>query len=268
MSLLNIRKPENLSSYIAAFEKFLKNYYFNLSICIQTFQNYSCELKPIDLNIFFSYLIKNQINDNDFIEYFLSSPDKYKALDAFFMAGHDLLVGPGTLTILCRLVKGRYLFNDLLNDEKVGKEFEAHVAQEIEEKGFSIQHPQDPSIRLTNLKDNPDRPSLEIDIIAYSKNSIYVIDCKHILISTEFLSNNREKQLRKKLKEEVAKQTKRINYVRENIERFGFNTQQEIFNIIITYNKEPLQHLEGINIISVREIEKLKSLSSDLAIKI
>ena len=113
---------------------------------------------------------------------------------------------------------------------------------------------------MINIKDDDENPKLEIDIVAQYKKQLFIIDCKNIIISTDFLTKNRKQNIERVLREEEQKQKKRIEYIKNNFKKFGYSQKIDSFhNIIITLNKEPIERFKGIQVISVKEIPKLKS---------
>jgi hypothetical protein len=97
--------------------------------------------------------------------------------------------------------------------------------------------------------------------LASTQDKLLVIDCKAMVISSDFINNTREGFVKSNLKDEIDKQERRIEFVRNNMEKFGFNPSQHkvIENVIVTYNKEPLNKLENINIVCVRDLGSLAS---------
>ena len=139
-------------------------------------------------------------------------------------------------------------------------EFEKLVSKELERNGISIRKPSNGHIKLLNIKDNEKNPTLEIDIIAHYNNTIFVIDCKHVVISTDFITGNRVNNLKRNLKDEREKMNNRVRFVSKNMKKYGFRGDvfKEIKPVFITYNEEPEKEFEGITIISLQRLAELK----------
>lgn len=258
-SLNNVRGGD-LISYLRILDEINVNFPFEIDILNENGDK-RFKARPVDLVSFLLPFAKSGLPLEKFREFFFSVPFEYKCLGAFLVTSKGLFVGRQTLRVVSAFLKAKYYRDYLIGNHAVGQEFEDLVAEELGKVGIKFSDPTDPAKVLRNIKDDENNPTLEIDILASSKDKLFVIDCKSMVISSDFISNTREGFVKITLKDEIEKQERRIEFVRNNMEKFGFDSSQYkvIENVIVTYNKEPLSKLENINIVCVRDLGSLIS---------
>ena len=222
----------------------------------------SLDMKPLDLKSFYLPFFQNGLdlsNVDTFIK-ILSQPREL-GYPILLQTNKGLVVGQQTVLLTAHLLKGKYFREYLDSTRNVGLKFEQQVVDKLEEYGMRVTIPNDPSQKFVNIKDDKEHPTLEIDIVAYNNNIIYLVECKHIVISNEFITQNRQSVVRRVLKDEPEKMKRRISFLSKNLELFGFSSEMKdkIVPLFVTYNKEPLSEYEGIRIISIANLFEVRN---------
>lgn len=220
----------------------------------------SFELKPILLIQFYNFFLKEgfDLNAIDHILSYLASNRK-KGFPLLLSTSKGLFIGPQTLVLVSRLLKAKYFREYLDRVRDVGREFEDQVVKELEKYQFLVYQPNDKNKKMVNVLDDTQKPTLEIDIIAYKNDEIYLIECKHLVFTTEFIVRNRNKHLGSILSQEPEKMKRRASFLSENLERFGFNRNKayDLKLVYVTFNVEPIKEFLGIRIIPLRDLREL-----------
>ena len=250
---------QNILQHIRVLEKVVENYASNFSAKQEKGWK-KFRLEPIKLDDLFYPYVRQGLSLEMLMDFFVSSLFEFKMFGGMLLTSKGIFAGCQTLRIISYFLKGKYYKDYLAGQEKIGEEFEGNVVKELEKNDFCLLQPNDCTRKLINIKDDDEKPNLEIDILAEFRDELYVIECKSIVISTSFLSKNRETKVKKRLNKESAKQRKRIQYVKDNMELFGFDSNRikAIHNIVVTYNKEPLKEYGDIRIVSIGELDLLK----------
>lgn len=253
----NIRGGD-LISYLKILDEIISDFPFEIDI-IREHGSVKFKARPVDFVGFLMPFVKNGLPLDKFKEFFFSLPFTFRCLGGFFLTSDGLFVGRQTLRVISAFLKAKYYRDYLDGNHDVGDQFENLVAEELQKVGINFNDPRDPRRELRNIKDDEDNPTLEIDILASANNKLFVIDCKAMVVSSDFISNAREGFVKSSLKDEIIKQRRRVCFVRNNMQRFGFDPNQfkVVENCIVTFNKEPINRLEDINIICVRELASL-----------
>lgn len=178
----------------------------------------------------------------------------------FLMTSKGIFIGKKTLQIVSRFLRARYFREFIDENRKIGADFEELVVTELEKYKFSIRQPNDTEVKLVNVVDNEKNPTLEIDVIAYDSHQIYVIECKHVVLSTDFITRSRENTVKSVLSDEPDKMRRRVEFVRKNGQKLGFSDDLllHIEPIFVTFNVEPLEFFEGMRIMSFRKLGELR----------
>mgnify|MGYP001591859082 CR=1 FL=1 len=261
-SLLELKNLKNSLDYIQVLDKVIEEYPFDFNFQLEKgWRNFSCNLEPVDIVKTFYPFFKKGLDINHFGENFIATLGNCKGFPIFLLTRNGLFMGPYTAILLSRFLKAKYFRNYLDANSNIGNEFESQVALELVKNGFSLNQPNDGTKKMINIKDDYKNPTLEIDIVAYYKKKIYIIECKNIVISTEFLTNNREETVKKNIKNEPEKQKRRITFIKNNLKKWGYSPKINIFhNILITSNREPIEKIDETRIFSIKDIAKLKDI--------
>ena len=238
---------------------------YNLEIINQNPPEFYCTISKTE-----KYILESVVKANDFdidIAYNLfvtKIGDKTNFPLIYQFRNNDLLIPPLTLVVFQKFLKAIHSkeFKDKLSQE--GYKFEEKVCKVLENLGLNVNQPNNCTKKLINIKDDYETPTLEIDIIAYDYHTkkLFVIDCKNIFFTTDFMIGKRETAIREKFKEQPAKQKKRIEFIENNLQKFGLSSRKinKYISVIITTNKEPISIFDNTHIISLREINSIKDL--------
>lgn len=256
---------KNNLDYVEFMSQLHNLFRYTLEIINQNPPEFYCTISKIESKIF-----ENVVVDNDFdidIAYNLfvtKIGDKTNFPLIYQFRNNDLLIPPLTLAIFQKFLKAIHSkeFKDKLSRE--GYKFEAKVCKVLENVGLNVNQPNNCTKKLINIKDDYENPTLEIDIVAYDYHTkkLFVIDCKNIFFTTEFIVGKRETVIRENFKEQPVKQKKRIEFIKNNLSKFGLSSRKinKYISVIITTNKEPISILDNTHIISLREINSIKDL--------
>ncbi len=165
---------------------------------------------------------------------------------------------------------------------KEGYKFEGIVCKKLNEIGIPTSDPLKSEEELTNICDKKKR-TLEIDILAHDDKTLYVIDCKSNSISILWYFKRYQDYRIRDLKDEIDKRMlKRVEWVKEHLhpnkdfhfykldpgtggmtreerESLGFDPKKfDIKGVIVTAIKESLEEYNGVKIIPIYELQKLK----------
>lgn len=248
--------------YITLLEEIIRKFPFTFKYQKEKhFNHFSCEMEPVDLVKFIMPFIQGKLDTQFFMNSFFALYGNCNGFPIFLMTREGLFAGPRTTLMATRFLKAKYYREYLDKNYDIGKDFEILVAKKLEENGFSLNIPKDFTKKMINIKDNDKNPTLEIDIIAEYKKNLYIIECKSIVLTTDYLTNSREKVVTERLDGENIKQERRISYIKNHLCEFGYPKKIKKFhNIAITMNKEPINIFEKMKIYSLNEIPKLKQL--------
>lgn len=231
-------------------------------------RNFDVEVKSMPFSKLYKQIKAYGINFDEFENHFIFDQIEVEnnkvPLIYESIKNNGYVVPPLSLLIMFKYFEFRYKLDIGTINSKYGKAFEEEISNEIKNVGLKIGAPNDPSEDLCNIKDNEKKPTLEIDILAYDNSTIYVIDCKHFLLSYDFLSGNRENKIRNKLKGIDKKQRKRIKYIRENLKQYGFdkNKDWEFKSVIITLLIEPVNSIGNTYLISKWNLQNIYDIPS------
>lgn len=239
--ILKQDKFKNNLDYIEFMNQLSTFFRYSLDIINQNPPEFYCTFSKTKKNIF-----ENVVKANDFdidIAYNLlvtKIGDKTNFPLIYQFRNNDLLIPPLTLAIFQKFLKAIHSkeFKDKLSRE--GYKFEVEVCNVLENVGLNVNQPNDCTKKLLNIKDDYENPTLEIDIIAYDYHTkkLFVIDCKNIFFTTDFIIGKRETAIREKFKEQPAKQNKRIEFMQNNLNKFGLSSRKinKYISVIITTN--------------------------------
>ncbi|WP_342305543.1 hypothetical protein [Methanolobus sp. ZRKC5] len=263
-NLLKQDKFKNNLEYTELLVKLSQSFLHTLEVEKQTPLEFECSLTRVSKKKFKKIIKINGFNVQRTYDLLVSQVGDKINYPLIYADGSKLLVPPLTLGIFAKLLKALYSqeFKDKLSEESYI--FEDKVCKILEDIGLKTDQPNDATKKLVNIEDLDNPGNFEIDIVAYSYQTekLFVIDCKHVFITSEFISGTREQTIIKKFKEQPAKQRRRIEYIKNNLKRFGFDSSKikKYVSVLITANKEPIDVLENCHIVSIREIEKIKNL--------
>lgn len=230
------------------------------------YRNFSCNLQNEKFSKIYQQIKSNGVEFEEFEDNFIfnSVQIKENKIPLLYMTtmANSILVPPLALKIMYKYLESRYKLNIGEINSKYGKPFEKKVSRKIKNLGLKIRNPKRPSKELLNIIDNQKKPTLEIDILAYDKSTLYVIDCKHVLLTYDFISGNRENIIKRKLKNIDSKQEKRIKFIKSNLKTFGFDKNKEwkFKSVIITLLKEPIESIGSSCLISEDELENIHDI--------
>lgn len=251
--------------YIDLIDKLFYRFRKNLEIFKQTPTEFHCSIVSVDKKSFEDVVKTNNFNIAIAYDLLVTKTGKNTSFPLIYeLENNRLLIPPLTLAFFRILLKALYSKELKEKLSKEGYNFEDKVSNVLEKIGLNIHQPNDCNKKLISIKDDYENPTLEIDIIAYDYHTkkLFVIDCKNILFTTDFITRKREKVIRKKFKDQPAKQEKRIEFVRNNLHKFGFSPRKikKYISVIITTNREPFSILDNCHIISIRDISRIKKL--------
>jgi Holliday junction resolvase-like predicted endonuclease len=209
-----------------------------------------------DLSDFFKYFATPK-DVPIFFDKFVSNYNQFSRFPLVVkLDENEFLIPPYTLFLIANFLTFKYLSKEKINQLKTleGYGFEPIVSKKLKNLGFTIVS--------TNFKDNPLNPTLEIDIIAYYKDVIFVIECKSWALADNFLSLREETRRKKDLNNEISKQKKRLNYVKTNLSSLGFNKKQikDVKSVVITKLHEQIQKINDSIILPFDRIEELLTI--------
>jgi hypothetical protein len=256
-SLKNVQ-GNDIINYLRIIDEIIANYPFSFEICREEGAK-KFKLSPADFVNFLLPFAKNGFPIDKFKEFFISFPFEYKCFCSFFVTSKGLFVGSQTLKIVSSFLKAKYYRDYLTGNHEIGDEFEDLVAEELEKIKISIADPLHPGKKLRKIRDNEKEPKLEIDMLASVEGCLFVIDCKAMVVSTDFINNSREDFVKSNLKDQIEKQANRISFIKNNMDKLGFDPLKynTIKNVIVTYNKEPVNRIGDMHIVCVRELTSL-----------
>jgi len=260
--ILKFPNLKDCLKYITVLEKIVKNFPFTFKYKKERyFGHFSCEMRPVNIVKILYLFLEEGLDIKFFMDNFVATFGECKGFPIFLLTREGLFAGPRTILIATRHLKAKYYRSYLEKNQDIGKEFEQYVVQKLEKSNFSLNMPKDCTNKMINIKDDEKNPTLEIDIVAEYKNNLFVIDCKGIVLTTDYLTKTREQLVKKRLKEEDIKQQRRIAYIKNKFREYGYSSKIKcIHNVIITLNKEPQAQFNDIKIVSVDEISFLKKL--------
>ena len=207
-----------------------------------------------------------KLNFETLLKLITFSQDK---LDSFPIVYFSILrkaiyVPPYTISLIHKYLSAKYTLDIGIENSKLGPDFEKEIASILNEIGISTNQPNSDKIQLINVKDNEDNPSLEIDVVGYTKDTIWIIDCKHFIPNTSFFTNNRRQKIFNKLRNEriKEKQILRANFVKNNLEKFGFSSSyiKHYKSAVITLLEEPLEKVGTTYLVSKSKLNDLFSI--------
>lgn len=217
-------------------------------------------MSPVDKTKIFDRFFKNGLDLEDAGRFLVDNNSKIKkGFPAFLQTSKGLFIGQSTTILFTRYLKGKYFRSYLDSNKDVGNEFVLMVSFELQRLGFSVHYPDNKDKLLINIMDDDKNPKLEIDVIAYTKEHIFLIECKHILLNTGFESTGRQNNVKRTLKDEPQKMKNRVNYIATHLIEFGLGQikPEDIEPIFITFNQEPLDEYEGIRIVAFKNLQSL-----------
>ena len=217
-------------------------------------------MKPVDIVKVFYQFFKSDLELDYASKFFIDITSKVKrGFPAFLLTSKGLFVGQSTAILITRYLKGKYFRGYLDSKKNVGNEFVLMVATELERLGFFVRSLNNNDQLLINIVDDEKNPTLEIDLVAFTKDHIYLIECKHVLLSSEFDPDVRVNNVKRNLKDELPKMKTRVNYLSKHLKEFGIDHIKggTIKPVFVTFNKEPLERFEDIEIVAFRELQSL-----------
>lgn len=251
--------------YIDLIDKLSYHFWGNLVVSKETITEFECSLAAVDESSFKDIVKTYGFDIATAYDLLVTKIGKNTSFPLIYqLENNKLLIPPLTLGLFRRLLK--VLYSKELKDKlsKEGYKFEEKVCNILEKIGLSVNQPNDCTKKLINIKDDYENPTIEIDIIAYDYHTkkLFVIDCKNILFTTDFITRKRENIIRTKFEDQPAKQKKRIEFIRNNLSSFGFSSRkiEKYISVLVTTNKEPINTLDNCHIISIRNINKIKGL--------
>lgn len=217
-------------------------------------------MQPVDLTKIFYQFFRRGLG-LDYVKKFIADINSKfkKGFPVFLLTSKGLFVGQETTLLVSRYLKAKYARRYLDSNKDVGNEFVLAVAGELERLGFNVRYPKNPSDLLVNIVDNKNKPSVEIDLIAYTDHRIFLIECKHVLFTTDLNPKNRENNVKRNLRDELPKMDKRVEFLSNHLQEFGLEKfqQSSIKAIFVTFNEEPIHSYEGIEIVAFKNMQLL-----------
>jgi len=226
-------------------------------------RNYECSLESENIFEIYKQIDSLGVDFEEFEELFIFDgieiEDEKIPLIYRPIKTQSLVIPPLSLNRMYKYFEARYKMDKDEINSKYGKPFENKIAKEMKEIGLKIEDPNNPSKNLQNIKDDEEKPSFEIDIIGYEGSNIYIIDCKHIILTYNFMSGQRINEIKKKLNGIDDKQEKRLTFVEKNLEEFGFESNKDwgFKSVIITLLREPVKSIGETYLISEDNLENI-----------
>lgn len=262
--LFEQEKFENNLEYISLLDELSKSFDHVLTTEKMTPLEFTCFLRAVSKNQFESVINNYGFDYLKAYDLLVSRIGDKTNFPLIYEHGNKLLVPPLTLHIFEKLLNALYSQELQDNLAKEGYVFEDKVCKILEDIGLRVDQPNDCTKKLTHIEDYDENGKFEIDIVAYNYQikKLFVIDCKHIFLTSDFIFGKREQTIIKKLKGQPDKQKRRIEYIKNNLQSFGLNSKKikKYVSVLITVNKEPIDILDNCHIISIREIDKIKDL--------
>ncbi len=182
----------------------------------------------------------------------------------------DLIIISQTFTaimfILLHAVISKESFDKIAY--KRGLDFETKVRDKFVSLGFEY---------ISNHKDNPDAPTLEIDGIASKYDTCFVIEDKNPRLLPELESfqareimindlkgiiegKKRTTKKDKRVEEEITSLPEKVEYVKKHLKKLGLTrvSSNKVFGIIVTNNYPLISEHNGYQIISLTDISNKK----------
>jgi Holliday junction resolvase-like predicted endonuclease len=165
----------------------------------------------------------------------------------------EYLIPPNSIYLISQFLTWKYILKNELNDLKSleGYGFENVVAKKLKDIGVCVDY--------INLKDDVKNPTLEIDVIAHYKKTIFVIECKSWLLRSGYLFDKAQRQREKDLTEQAQKQAKRVDYVKNNLKLLCLDkiNIKEFKSIILTKLNESMEKVDSSYVIPFDQIDEL-----------
>lgn len=238
----------------------MENVDFECDISKKTFM---CNLRPYDMIEFMLLNFKQDEKLKELFKLIVFDQTKCEKFPIVFLSHlrQGLYIPPYTCYLIHLYLNAKYIIDEEVENAKEGELFEPEIATKLNSIGISTRIPNQSSGMLMNIKDDPIEPSLEIDIIGHTKDTIWIIDCKHFFLERTFLTGDRGKKMQRRLKglKIEEKQQRRIQYVKDNLDKWGFSKKKikHFKSAVVTLLKEPLNNIGNTHLISENELKRL-----------
>lgn len=220
------------------------------------------EITIINKSEFFQVADMFSYDSEELYDMLVSSYNSVKKFPIIVEINNELILCPKTIFLVIAFLT--YKFNEeIKNNLLTGDEFEAVTENKLIELGFTVQDPKNPRIFLRGRKVKIEGKSeRQIDLIAYNKKTIWVIECKDHSpwkLEPKILWERSRKKREKGIKKEIKKKhLDRLNFVKQNYKsHFGFEKDYEIKGLLVTRIKERIKEYKGVYIISLNELEEV-----------
>lgn len=215
-------------------------------------------LKPIHINdlLIFLNFFYDPGEATTIVQKLVSTKAEHKDFPLLILLDDvELLVGPYSIYLIAMYLTWKQLELDKINQLKTleGYGFEKIVKKKLESIGIVIDY--------LNYKDDPRKPTFEIDLIAHLNNVVFVIECKNWLLTSSFLFRSTQKKRVNELTEQSMKQIKRIKYVEKNIQLLGLSEQSSVKSVIITKLQEPVDKINDSYVIPFDKINDILTIN-------
>ncbi|MBI5679753.1 MAG: NERD domain-containing protein [Methanobacterium sp.] len=218
----------------------------------------------ISKELFFKVARNYDYNSYKLFKMFVSSKTDIKEFPILIEHNNKLILSPSTILLVWGFLE--YKFNpEKVNSLLTGHDFEDEIEKKLIELGLSLKDPKNPQISLKGRKVKTKNGEKQIDLIAYNKEVIWVIECKdHGLwkIDPQIMWKNRKKYRIRDIKMEINnKHIDRVQFVKDNYETyFGFKNDYKIKGLLVTRIKEDIEEYNGVKIVSGFELENSNEL--------
>ena len=225
--------------------------------------NFRGSLQKYDFFEFISKSINRKINFDKLIKLITFDETMLNGFPIAYLSltKRELFVPPRSIHAIYQYLLTKYVLDLGFENSKAGHDFEKESALKLNKIGINTHTPNDCKNELINVVDNTPNATLEIDIIGYTQNTIWVIDCKNFMITTDILDKNRKSKIKGKLENLgiQKKQQRRIEFVKSNLQKFGFSPTKikHYKSVIITLLEEPLDNIGNSYLIPINKINKI-----------
>ena len=229
-------------------------------------RTFMCDLKPCNIEDLMLTSLHQNLNLKEMLDLITFDETRCEHFPLVYLSAtrRGFYIPPYTSFLIHKYLNVKYVLDEVEENAEEGKSFEREIADKLESVGISTKPPNQVSGRLMNIKDDPENPKLEIDVVGHTKDTLWVIDCKHFFLEKSFLTGEREKHVRRKLiqKKIDEKQKKRIEYIKANLGKFGLSSKRikNFKSAIVTLLKEPLDNVDSNYLIASDDLHKLHEI--------
>lgn len=217
----------------------------------------------IPIDEFYSIARKYDYDSDKLFKMFVSTKDDIKEFPILIAHKRSIILSPETMFLLTGFFD--YKLNKKEYDSSIsGHHFVHEVETELNKIGFKTDDLKQKGKFLRNRKVkfniNGKNVEREIDLIAYNKSTLLVIECKEWRPRPKILrkleQNNRVEDIKKEIN---SKHLDRLSYVKNNYKSyFGFKKNLKVKGIVVTRINEDIDEYKDIMILPKYEITKSK----------